>query len=235
MGNITGKKSHRSQAYPERPGGVGSTGPTGATGPSGGPTGSTGSTGPTGASGSTGPAGTTGATGATGSGSTGPTGATGPGVGATGATGSTGPTGATGATGSTGSTGAASLMQTLFSANPSQVALVAGTPTVINGPIAVTTGPGEKLMIWATATLGPDNTAVSGESYALQIFVDGSSPIGATTDAVVPGSGGLQIGGVVFETGVLAAGAHTVDLRVLTPATGQLANPSQLMVARVLV
>ncbi len=203
MGNITGKSSHRSHAYPERGagGGTGTAGPTGATGATG-PAGATGA-GPTGSTGSTGPAG----------GPTGSTGATGPAGGPTGSTGATGATGATGsgATGPTGATGsgASTLIQT-FGATATGVPLTAA-PTPLHAPITYTAGAGEDLIVEGAYNFF--DTSGAPNSITLLLTITTSGPTITRT---------------LFLNPIAALGRASLPLAIRTPVP---AGPVSVTVA----
>jgi hypothetical protein len=210
----TSRSRWTEQHYPD-PNEVGATGPTGPTGL----TGATGATGPTGVTGATGVSGATGSTGPTGPG---PAGATGP-TGATGATGPTGVTGATGPSGSTGATGPAGLLATAFeSVTPGGVTITTGGGPVslIGGPFSMTVAAGDKLAITATAQVA-GGTNVNPVDITGSLAIDGvavvEQPIIQVPVAIALGLDGSMLT-IVWETGALTAGVHTIDFRAQTTA-----------------
>ena len=228
------------------PGPTGPAGPLGPTGPFGGPPGPVGPQGVTGPFGATGIRGAPGPTGARGiDGVTGPLGPQGnsglPGeVGPQGNAGPVGPQGVTGPTGPFGPTGPAgtsftnTLVATHFFQNSGSVSITSSPISVVSGGITFTTGFGEKLVISGQCTLGPNGTG-SDQSLTLQIYVDGG--LVASSSCLVTHGGGSDLHpcSVLFETSVLLAGSHNVDLQVATGASSQAAGPAQLQILRVTV
>jgi hypothetical protein len=106
--------------------------------------------------------------------------------------------------------------------------------SVLTAPISVTTGAGEKLVISGTMALV--NGGGGATSHTGFIVVDGGNV--ASIPSQVPPVGVLGSGAnitVHFETAVLAAGAHTIDLQALATSGSQSFGNAQLQVLRVLV
>jgi len=137
-----------------------------------------------------------------------------------------------GPTGPTGPAAPSKLLQTAFQSG-SGASLTAGTPTsVVAAPISITTGSGEKLVI--TGTVGVSNGGGSPQKHEAIIVIDGVNV--AVMPTQVPSAGVIGAGGnigVQYETVGLTAGAHTVDLQVLTSASFQSSSNAQLQVLRV--
>lgn len=224
MGNITGKKSHRSSTYEKRTtgGATGITGAAGPTGPSGGPTGATGSGGSTGPTGASGPTGA-GATGPTGVGATGPsggpTGATGT-AGATGAAG--GPTGPAGAAGPTGANGG--LAQTRTAQLTAPASTSSPTFSTIPGLSVSLVTAGGKLLIWFYCSFIADS-AVEGD---FQVFIDGVGVPYAFASGTCGVGGSPTTASIAVEVVGRSAALHVVTAQWKTPGAGISCDPTSL-------
>jgi hypothetical protein len=173
--------------------------------------------GPTGATGPTGPAG-------------GPVGPTGPtGSAATGAAGPTGPAG--GPIGPTGPTGG--LAGTLFRQVPPITTIPANINfSLIGGSLTFVTGVGERAIFnaWVQLGSGPN---VSPFVVNTSLILDGLSVPLIAASTQVARSLALGIDGptstLVFETGPILPGVHTIDFQASTGATNSVANSGGLL------